>query len=274
MIEKQRNREKYTFANINLLGKCNANCYFCLGKDIDELLSLQNQTQIHFSQWKNFDRFLKVCKENDISKLYITGQNTDALVYKYFEELVEYLKNEGFLVGIRTNGYLAEQKLDLINKCNDEIGYSIHSLDPDKNYKIMGHRDFPNWEYIIPNTKPVTRVAIVVNRYNIDEFFDLVKYISKFDNVSYIQARRISTDTRYEEMEVDIKLYEELYNKVKNEYPKLRDFYSAEIFEIYGKEVCFWRTVQTTVNSINYFTDGTLSEEYFVVEGYLKNMNK
>lgn len=274
MIEKQRNREKYTFANINLLGKCNANCYFCLGKDIDEILSLQNQTQVHFSEWKNFERFLKVCKENNIKKLYITGQNTDSLVYKYFEELVEYLKNEGFLVGIRTNGYLAEQKLDLINKCNDEIGYSIHSLNPEKNYKIMGHRDFPNWEYIIPNTKPVTRVAIVVNRYNIDEFFDLVKYISKFDNVSYIQARRISTDTRYAEMEEDIKLYEELYNKVKKEYPKLRDFYSAEIFEIYGKEVCFWRTVQTTVNSINYFSDGTLSEEYFVVEGYLKNMNK
>lgn len=274
MIEKQRNREKYTFANINLLGKCNANCYFCLGKDIDELLSLQNQTQIHFGEWKNFKRFLDVCKKNDIKKLYITGQNTDALIYKYFEELVEYLKNEGFLVGIRTNGYLAEQKLNLINKCNDEIGYSIHSLNPEKNYKIMGHRDFPNWEYIIPNTKPVTRVAIVVNRYNVDEFFDLVKYISKFDNVSYIQARRISTDTRYEEMEEDIKLYEELYNKVKKEFPKLRDFYSAEIFEIYEKEVCFWRTVQTTVNSINYFTDGTLSEEYFVVEGYLKNMNK
>jgi len=274
MIEKQRNREKYTFANINLLGKCNANCYFCLGKDIDEILSLQNQTQVHFSEWKNFERFLKVCKENNIKKLYITGQNTDSLVNKYFEELVEYLKNEGFLVGIRTNGYLAEQKLDLINKCNDEIGYSIHSLDPETNYKIMGHRDFPNWEYIIPNTKPVNRVAIVVNRYNINEFFDLVKYISKFDNVSYIQARRISTDTRYEEMEEDIKLYEELYNKVKREYPKLRDFYSAEIFEIYGKEVCFWRTVQTTVNSINYFSDGTLSEEYFVVEGYLKNMNK
>ena len=38
MINKNRNRGKFTFANINLLGKCNADCYFCLGKDIaDEL---------------------------------------------------------------------------------------------------------------------------------------------------------------------------------------------------------------------------------------------
>ena len=34
MIIKNRNRQVPTFANINLLGKCNADCYFCLGKDI------------------------------------------------------------------------------------------------------------------------------------------------------------------------------------------------------------------------------------------------
>lgn len=33
-------------------------------------------------------------------------------------------------------------------------------------------------------------------------------------------------------------------------------------------EVVFWRTVKTTTNSFNYFTDGTFSKEYFIVEGY------
>ena len=37
-ITKNRNRKEYSFANINLLGNCNANCYFCLGKDIQEEL--------------------------------------------------------------------------------------------------------------------------------------------------------------------------------------------------------------------------------------------
>ena len=32
----------------------------------------------------------------------------------------------------------------------------------------------------------------------------LVEYLSKFDNVRYIQVRRISTDTRYEELKFDI----------------------------------------------------------------------
>lgn len=52
---------------------------------------------------------------------------------------------------------------------------------------------------------------------------------------------------------------------------RMEDFYGAERYQLYGKEVCFWRTVETCANSINYFTDGTISEEYFVVEGYMKN---
>ena len=51
-------------------------------------------------------------------------------------------------------------------------------------------------------------------------------------------------------------------------------FYLAEQYNLYGKEVNFWRTVETTCNSLNYFTDGTCSSEYFIVEGYLKNYKR
>ena len=36
------------------------------------------------------------------------------------------------------------------------------------------------------------------------EFFDIVKYLSNFPNVKYIQVRRISTDTRLELLQPDI----------------------------------------------------------------------
>jgi len=42
------------------------------------------------------------------------------------------------------------------------------------------------------------RISIVLNRYNIDERDSLLKYISKYPNVRYIQVCRISTDTRKE----------------------------------------------------------------------------
>lgn len=271
-ITKRRDRANYTFANINLLGKCNAKCYFCLGEDIPELLRLHNNINTHFSDWRNFDKFIESCNKHNINKIYLTGQNTDSLLYKYRVELFTYLKSLGFTVGLRTNGYLAHKNIDFLNMCENSVGLSIHSLNPETNYKIMKRRDIPDWDNLIPQIKN-PRVAIVVNRYNIHEFFDILRYISKFKNIKYVQARRISTDTRYELFKPDLTIYEDLYERVSNEWKDhyIGDFYHAQHYEMYGLQVNFWRTVQTSVNSINYFTDGTLSDNYFVIEGYKEN---
>lgn len=273
-INKNRCREKYTFANINLLGVCNANCYFCLGKDIANVLKGKNQLKTHFSQWKNFEYFLNQCRENGVRKLYLTGQTADGLQYEYLTEIIEYLQGNGFTVGVRTNGYLAEEKMVAIHEMEDEIGYSIHTLSPEKNQIIMGKSYLPDWDKIIPASGENVRISIVLNRYNIDEFDDLVKYAASFDNVKYIQVRRISTETRLDLLQKDIDLYEEFYQKFSEEHKQTGKFYLAEQYKMYGKEINFWRTVETTCNSLNYFTDGTCSNEYFIIEGYLKNYKK
>lgn len=274
IINKNRVREDYSFANINLLGKCNADCYFCLGKDIISKLEGKNQLNTHYSRWKNFDYFLNQCKVNNIKKLYMTGQTADGLQYKYLDELVDYLQDDDFLVGVRTNGYLAMQKIDTIKKMKGGIGYSIHSLNPKTNKIIMGRIDLPDWDAIIPLSGKNVRVSIVLNRYNIHEFYPLCEYISKFDNVRYLQIRRISTDTRFEELKEDIKLYENFLKKFESENEQKGEFFLAPRFELFEKEIVFWRTVETSTNSLNYFTDGTCSNEYFIVEGYLKHMYK
>jgi hypothetical protein len=88
--------------------------------------------------------------------------------------------------------------------------------------------------------------------------------------------RRISTDTRLEQLTVDIQLFEIFYQNFiqDNAGNALPDLYGAQRFQLYGKEIVFWRTVETSVNSLNYFTDGTCSDEYFIVEGYLKHINE
>ena len=273
-INKNRNRDEYMFANINLLGKCNANCYFCLGKDIPNLLNIHNQLHVHFSEWKNFEKFLKDCENRGIKKLYLTGQNTDALLYEYFDELIDYIQDRGFELGIRTNGYLIEKHLREIRKLKGGVGLSIHSLDSETNNKIMGRPDILDWERLIPAIKSDTnhiRVAVVINRYNKDQIMDIIKYLSKFDEIDYIQARRISTDTREDTLLEDVEIYENLYREVEKKFGIYDTFYNAQRIRMFGKEVCWWRTVETTANSINYFTDGTISGNYFVVEGYLNN---
>ena len=268
--EKNRARDPYTFANINLLGKCNCDCFFCLGKDIAELLNKHDQTQTHYSEWHRFSDFLSYCKIQNIAKIYITGQNTDSLLYKYLGALIEHLQSQGFGVGLRTNGYLATEKMSIINTCDLSAGFSIHTLNTVTNKMILGRKQLPDWDKILPATER-PRVSIVLNRCNEYEFFPLLRYLQRFPNIRYVQVRRVSTDTRLDLLTPDIVAYERLYSKVREIFPMTGKLWTdAEVYDIYGMSVVFWRTIKTSVNSMNYFTDGTVSDMYFVVEGYLK----
>lgn len=270
IFEKNLVRAAPSFANINLLGACNVDCFFCLGKDIDEQFKRHNQLAVHYEDWRNFGEFLEKCRRAGIKNLYVTGQNTDSLIYRYLDELVVFLQESwGFDVGLRTNGYLAHKKMDVINSCRRNVGYSIHSLEPETNWKIMRRRDTPDWESIIPATKNC-RVSIVVNRYNEAEFERLLKYVCRFDNVKYIQVRRVCTDTREDFLLPDAEAYERVFDRWAALGPPKTYFHGAEVYSFYGKDVCFWRTVKTTIDSFNYYTDGTISEEYFVIEGYMR----
>ena len=271
---KNRARDKYTFANINLLGKCNVDCFFCLGKDIEEILCKQNQLKLHFSEWPRFDEFLSMCAKEGIQNIYLTGQNTDPLIYQWLEELVHHIQEAGFCCGVRTNGFLAlkEGNIKALQAMSEEVGYSIHTLNPITQKMILGRADVPDWRTIlnIPGIRKV-RVSMVLNRCNESEFFELLRFLSEFKQVRYIQVRRISTDTREQLLMPDMAAFERVYTKVREVFPLVRRFVTdAEEYEIYGKKVDFWRTVKTSANSLNYFTDGTISDLYFIIEGYLK----
>lgn len=271
---KNRQRDPYTFANLNLLGHCNAHCFFCLGLDIEQELRGQEQVRLHFREWPRFDEFLTHCEDHGVRKLYLTGQNTDALLYPYLRELIEYVHRTGnFQIGLRTNGYAATpEKVKLANQCDLSIGYSIHSLSPVTTKMIVGRSDLPDWERILPDTlRP--RISIVLNRCNEYEFWDILRFLARFKHLRYVQVRRVSTDTRLELLAPDMAAYERVYSEVNRIFgPPTRKFVAdAEEYQIYGLPVVFWRTIKTSVNSLNYFTDGTISDAYFIVEGYLKH---
>ena len=280
IFKKNRERsEQPDFANINLLGKCNAFCYFCLGKEIrDEAtgksyIDDRDDTSVHYTNWKKWDTFISRCKRSGVKKLYVTGQNTDSLMYQHIDELVDFLHAEGFSVGLRTNGLLAMQKLSTVNKCENSVGYSIHTLKKERLMPIMGWKKMLDYDLLLSSTN-TPRVQMVVNHHNYDEFDDIVDLCRKHPNIRYLQARRISSDNRHEEMEKDAIIYEELHDRIAKEHPLLGNFHTAPIYNVRGLPVCFWRTVKTTINSINYYTDGNIADGYFVVEGYLKSSGR
>ena len=282
--EKRRDRSPYSFANINLLGKCNVDCFFCLGKDLAEQFGKFNHINTHFSEWRNFDTLIDECRLYDIRKIYLTGQNVDALQYKYIPELICYLREQGFTtVGCRTNGMLWDRQIPAswgmprrLVTLFDTVSYSVHTLQQHTQNIIFGGRQWgvPDWKKVFEMTEPArVRAAIVLNRYNHHEMFELLNYLAD-TNVDYIQIRKICTDTRLSEHEADMAIFEEWADGFdKTMGGPVCKFEDAPQYMWAGKRVSIWRTVGTSVNSLNYFTDGTLSNEYFVIEGYSKQNN-
>lgn len=272
LFSRQEARSLPTFANINMLGKCNARCFFCLGEDIPEHLAGRDDHRLHFGLWPNFERFVDSLVSDGIHKVYLTGQNTDPLLYPHLQELIDYIQSRGLGCGLRTNGALALRNLEAINACKLETGYSIQSLTPETNRQVMGI-GIPDWRKILAATERC-RVSTVVCRQNVGEFFNIIDLVREFPRVQHTQARRISTETRKEEMLPHLQVYEALADEVHARFPLVREFYGANIYDLNGVEVTFWRTVQTSIGSVNYFTDGTISDEYFVIRGYLKNKRR
>ena len=93
-----------------------------MGKDIPELLQGHDQRDIHFVWWRNWWPFLRKCYDENVKKLYVTGQNTDSLQYVHLQDLIDFLHRQQFQVGLRTNGYLAAKRLAVINSTDLSVG--------------------------------------------------------------------------------------------------------------------------------------------------------
>ena len=207
----------------------------------------------------------------------MTGSNTDPSTYKYLHELILYLKEEGFTVGIRTNGYFdLTRQSEILKELNGTVSYSIQSLKPETNKKITGTSRIPDWDNIIPNSGDNVRATIVVNRYNVGEIYEMLKYLSKFDNIKYIQLRSIYAETggfkrKYAK---DIQAFKDLSEDIKKKFEYVKSFKNCPIYKICGKEVVLWDLGENTINANNYYTDGSLHQNYYVVAGYVSNLGQ
>jgi len=271
--QKNRDRSEPSFANINLLGPCNLRCRFCIGNDLKAEFDQYNQLKQHFKDWKNLPAYLDQIRARGIPIICVSGQNTDPLMYPYLGEFVDYLHEQGFRVSLRTNGILAKEKMDIINRF-DSVSYSVLSLQPETLYQIAGRRKIVDWRYIFENTERRFRVAIVVTRENISEIPQMLRFLGGFPEIGYVQIRKIMTDTRYGLLKEDMDAFEQLHREVKTRYPKVGEYEGAPTYMIEGKQATFWNLAQTTTNSWNYWTNGVYSDSYFDIEGYLENRYK
>lgn len=253
------------YGEILFVGPCNFKCFYCLGHEMHESTKY-NTLNTHFSEWINFESWLKILHDNNVTKLYLSATNSEPLLYQYVSELIDYLQDQGFNVGIRTNGSI---DTEICNKCKEEISLSLQSLNPITFKQITGvDLTFDFLENLSKINSDNVRVSIVVNRYNFKEVLSMIESLSNY-NLRYIQLRQCYKYYEFSNIEPDIEAFDYVLSQL-NDYPISGNFNESVIYDVNGTSVSIWRTVfkKSSISSSNYWTNGVITQNNLLVEGY------
>lgn len=263
------------YGEILFIGRCNLKCYYCLSKEMVRMRNSQDtQMDTPFELWENFEEFLSKCKSEEIDAIYLSSTITEPTLYFYLPRLISKLQNEGFKVGIRSNGITTRNLDQAVILCDEEISFSLQSLNSETYQKITGSTNMPNWEYLftlLNNGAKKCRISIVVNRYNEKEIPDILSYLSKYkDAISYIQLRKVYKYNQ--EDEIDAQSYKNVTEWIQKDFKKTGNYFESEIYDYNGIQVSLWNDVfrKESIQSINYFTDGIISTNNLLIPAYEK----
>ena len=271
------------YGEIYFLGKCNCKCFYCIGNEISESDDEEATKQMHPWELRNFDRFLKLLHENSYDTVYLSSVKTEPLLYRHIDEMIDILIEQGFKVGIRTNGYLYNMYRESFYKMEEEISFSVQGMTSSVNHAICGVYTMPDWEFIFQDLREhhkKCRVTMVINQQNKEEFFDLLDLCAKYnDVVTYVQGRRM-----YRE-DGEVPLYEEVAFKVvkkqlteKSKYliPSFGGSFGYNWFSdkaLRKIDVYLWEKPfeKNTISPINYFVNGQITTACHIVLGKEKH---
>jgi len=246
-----RRREPF-FANINLLGRCELDCPFCLGHSVPFAPSPKEIP--NHQDWPNLDKFLDRCRGREIDRINLTGLNVDPLQYEDLSGLCNELHEGGFKVGLRTNGLHARERMAEVNAF-DSVGYTHVS----KKWCASP----PDVVDLVRATTAPTRVSFVMTEQTIGELWPLIWKFRAGKKPKYLQIRKVWGGS-----DADCAMFDQFAASLDVDHKMEERFCEAPTYTVLGMKVVLWTTVETTANSLNYFIDGTISDEYVIVGGY------
>lgn len=263
----------FDYGEILFTGTCNFRCFYCLGHEMSDSAKIDNSAHEHFSKWKNFKEYLDRLQSNNVKTIYLSSTNSEPMLYPYLGQLIDYLqKLYGFNVGIRTNGSI---DTEICNELNEEISLSLQSLNKDTFKKITGvDMNFDFLENLGKIKSKNLRVTIAVNRYNYKEIFDMIEVLRNYKNIKYVQLRKC-----YKYYNTDIKPDIDAFEYVMQELRKFSvkgNYKESIIYDVHGLSVSVWETVfkSESLQTFNYWTNGVMTSNNLLVEGYKDECNK
>ncbi len=240
----------YDFANILFAGPCNARCPFCIGKQIDARLNVNNLNEFPL---RNLDRFVEMVIEHDIKQIVFTGTTTDPQMYQHEGRLLELLRSRlpcDRQYSVHTNGQLAIKKIETLN-LYDRVCLSLPTFNAQTYYRMMGLCRVPDLGEIASRVKIPVKVSCVINEHNINETPEFLEGCYQA-GIKRLVFRKLYKDKR--EWDVTSGL------KVRGEYR------GNTVYDYKGLEVTYWDFDRTESTSINLFSTGYIGTSYLLAE--------
>jgi len=240
----------YDFANILFAGPCTARCPFCIGRQIDPRLSVNNLDEF---PPRNLDRFVEMIREHAIPQVVLTGTTTDPQLYRHEARLLDRLRKRlpsGTQISLHTNGRLALKQIDVFNQY-DRACVSFPTFDPLTYEKLMGVRGVPDLAALLERARIPVKISCVITADNYAQLSDFLARCHAL-GVRRMVLRHLFGDDR------SWPLPEQL---------QPRGAYRGQlIYDYRGLEVTVWRFEGSASTSINLFSDGTISQSYLLAE--------
>ena len=240
----------YDFANILFAGPCNARCPFCIGRQIDPRLNVNNLNEF---PPRNVERFVEMVRAHHIRQVVFTGTTTDPQLYRHEARLLDYLHcrlPSETRYSVHTNGQLALRKIDVFN-LYDRACISFPTFDPATYRRMMGRWRVPDLAAIIRRSRIPVKISCVVNEHNLAQIPGFLERCHAL-GIRRVVFRKLYRDAR--EWDVSTGL------------ARRGDYRGNPVYDYHGIQVTCWDFDRTESTSINLFSTGVISEAYLLAE--------
>jgi MoaA/NifB/PqqE/SkfB family radical SAM enzyme len=240
-------RFAHWFGNIHLSGPCNRACYFCIGQHMMALDALNN-----LGTWPllGLAAFLKQCALRGVETVYLTGTNTDPLLYRHPGRLAGALREAGFRVGIRTNGIAFHPQTW---KLYDVGSVTICSLNRATSLAMMGGEP-PDLPRILTHSGLMDlKVNVVLGPENRAEIPALL------DTLEAYGVTRVNLREPYGQPRQGDPL-------MSGRFPRGQKL-GMPVYDWRGMSVMYWDVHYVEVESVNLYANGRISETYPITKG-------
>lgn len=243
------------FGNIHLSGPCNRACYFCIGQ---HMMALDSYDTRDVWPLPNVEEYVDRLIALGINQVYLTGTNTDPLLYKHIPALTAYLRERipDVVIGLRTNAVVDSEHYAQFDKGS----VTICSFDPATYKKMMGRGAPPNIYDVVRATSTWSdlKVNVVLGPENTgDNVTDLLDTLHILEEAG---VNRVNLREPYGQPHIGDPL--RLIFDVRETTLGMPTYWIGDM------KVTWWDVHYVEVESLNLYASGRISTTYPISKGH------